>query len=235
MQLAVGAAEVSAGLVTLGLGSFGILFFVFGEFLVGVDGGITGGKHGIGASGLLLLFAQVAEFVAHLADGHFNGFHLDEEVTDFFEEVVEMVGADHVGEPGGFQRANKLAAGQFRNEVKDANATAFFDGNTGEFAESDEGRGIDAGQSDIGDDQRPFSGFQLGEEEVCVGNDADAPALGIEDLTHGGGALGVVFEDEDTHLTRFDRGRCRHYNRSIARRQIAKWPRTEAGSVSANG
>src|SRR4029077_12115048 len=116
MELAVGAAEVGAGLVTLGLGGFSFLLFVFGELLIGVAVGIARGKHGIRASGLFFLLAEAAEFVTHLADGGFDGFYLDEEVADFFKEVVEMVGADHVGKPTGFQGANKLAAGQFRNE-----------------------------------------------------------------------------------------------------------------------
>src|SRR5260370_33626023 len=97
-----------------------------------------------------------------------------------------MVGADDVRKPGGVQGADILAAGQFRNEVEDANATAFFRRNAGEFAESDESRGIDAGQGDMSNDKRPFGGFQLGEEQLRVGNDPRAPAPGIEDFTDGG-------------------------------------------------
>src|SRR5260370_33849453 len=102
-----------------------------------------------------------------------------------------MVGADDVRKPGGVQGADILAAGQFRNEVEDANATAFFRRNAGEFAESDESRGIDAGQGDISNDKRPLGGFQVGEEKLRVGNEAQAPALGIAELATGD-ALGLI-------------------------------------------
>ena len=82
---AVGAAEVGARLVAAGPGGFRFLAFVFGKLFVGVGKGIPRSKHGIGSSGLLLLFAQSSKFVADLPDRPLNGFHFDEQVADLFQ------------------------------------------------------------------------------------------------------------------------------------------------------
>jgi hypothetical protein len=49
--------------------------------------------------------------MADLTDGTLDGLHFDEQVADFFEKVVKMVGAKHVGKACGFQLDNVLAAG----------------------------------------------------------------------------------------------------------------------------
>jgi hypothetical protein len=108
---AVGIAEVDARLVASGLGGFAFLFLVFGEFLVGVGERVARGEHGVGTAGLFLLLAQGAEFMADLTDGTLDGLHFDEQVADFFEKVVKMVGTKYVGKSSGFQMDNVLAAG----------------------------------------------------------------------------------------------------------------------------
>src|ERR1700719_2402116 len=111
LHSSVGVAEIDARLVASGLGGFAFLFLVFGEFLVGVRERVARGEHGVGATSLLLFLAQGAEFMADLTNGALDGLHFDEQVADFFEKVVEMVGAKHVGKACGFQLDNVLAAG----------------------------------------------------------------------------------------------------------------------------
>ena len=48
--------------------------------------------------------------MANLAQRNFNGFHLDEQVADFFQEIVKMVGANDVRKPSGFEGLNVLSA-----------------------------------------------------------------------------------------------------------------------------
>ncbi len=80
-SLAVGVAEVDAGLIALGFGQFAFLLLVFGKFLVGVGERVARSEHGVGLGGLFFLLAHGAEFVANLAEGRFNGFHFDEKVA----------------------------------------------------------------------------------------------------------------------------------------------------------
>ena len=100
-SLAVGVAKVDTGLAP-GFGQFAFLLLVFGEFFVGIGEGIARSEHGV-TPGLFLFLAQRAEFVADLPDWAFDGLHFDEQITDFFEKVVKVVRAKHIGEPRGFQ------------------------------------------------------------------------------------------------------------------------------------
>src|SRR6266436_9657004 len=146
-SLAVGVAEVDAGLIALGFGQFAFLLLVFGKFLVSVGERVARSEHGVGLGGLFFLLAHGAEFVANLAEGRFNGFHFDEKVADFFEKIMKMVGAKHVGEAGGFKIADVLAAGQFRDEVEYADAATICGRDAGKLAQRDKGRAIDARES----------------------------------------------------------------------------------------
>lgn len=66
------------------------------------------------------------------------------------------------------------------------------------------------GEGDIGDDEGPFAAFQFREEQLRVGNDAHAPAFGIENDAQGAGAWGVGVEDENTYLRCYARDRGSH-------------------------
>lgn len=105
------AAEIGVRAAAPRLIEFRILALVIGELFLGVGGvGIAGSEHGVGASGFFFLFAEAAKFVANLAQRDFNGFHLDEQVADFFQEIVKVVGAKDVRKPGGFEGLNVLSA-----------------------------------------------------------------------------------------------------------------------------
>jgi len=174
------AAEIGVGATAARLIEFGFLTLVIGELFFGVRGvGIAGSEHGVGTSGFFLLFAQAAKFVANLAQRDVNGFHFDEQVADFFQEIVKMVGAKDVRKPRGFEGLNVLSAAERRNHVKDAKAAAFVDGDGGEFAEDGEDGTIERDLCDVGDDQRPLGGFKFAEKELCVGYNADAPTFGV--------------------------------------------------------
>jgi len=60
--------------------------------------------------------------MADLTDGTLDGLHFDEQIADFFEKVVKVVGTKYVGKARGFQMDNVLAAGQFRDQIQDADA-----------------------------------------------------------------------------------------------------------------
>src|SRR5260370_24221834 len=92
-SLAVGVAEVDAGLVALGFGQFAFLFLVFGQFLVRVGERVARSEHGVGLGSLFLFLAQGAEFMADLPERRFDGLHFDEKIADFFGKVVKMVRA----------------------------------------------------------------------------------------------------------------------------------------------
>src|SRR5260370_1710663 len=133
--LAVRVAEVDTGLAP-GLGGFAFLFLVFSEFLVGVGERVTRGEHGV-ASRLLFLLAQGPELVADLADGTLDDLHFDEEIADFFEKVVKMVGAKDVGKARSLETANVLAASQFWNEIQDPDAATPTGGDAAEITPTD--------------------------------------------------------------------------------------------------
>ena len=215
--LAVIAAEIGVGAAAPRLIEFRFLTLVIGELFLGVGGvGIAGSEHGVGAAGFFFLFAQAAKFVANLAQRDVNGFHLDEQVADFFQEIVKVVGAKDVRKPGRFEALDVLSAAQGRNHVKDTKAAAFVDGDGGEFAEDGEDGAIERDLSDVCDDQRPLGGFKFGEKELCVGDNADAPTFGIENLANGVATGCVSVEHENTDRTRRKRlGRGRHFG-SIA-------------------
>lgn len=162
-------------------------------------------------SGRLAFFlSQRAEFVAHLANGPFDSFDLDKEIADLFEEIVKMEGAHDIRCFCELERADELASRHFRNEIECADATALVVGDAGKFAKRDEGRRVETGQCDVGDDERPFPGLKLREEQLGVLDQADAPAFGIEDLTQRTLVLVVVIQDEDADLLRLHRGKGRH-------------------------
>jgi len=138
--------------------------------------------------------------VADLPDWAFDGLHFDEQITDFFEKVVKVVRAKHIGEPRGFQVSHVLAASRLWNKVQDANAGAIRRRNARELAQDNEGVTVDPCQNHIRNHERPFPGLQLREEHFGVGDDPDSPSLGIQDLFDRARALGIVVEDENAHL-----------------------------------
>jgi hypothetical protein len=128
LQLAgTGIAQIGAGPVAAGFGGFSFSALVFSDFFFGIGVGIAGGKHRVRATSLLFLFADFAKLMANLAKRRFDGLDLNQQVTDFFEKVVEVERPDYVGEASKFQGADELAAAGFRNEVKDAKAGPFRD------------------------------------------------------------------------------------------------------------
>src|SRR6185295_16943769 len=92
---------------------------------------------------------------------------------------------------------------------------------------------VKAGQSNVGDNQRPFSGFQLRQEHLGVRNDANAPALRIQDLAQSALALRVVIQNQDANLAwRARRGGT--HSQSIARGCRPEEVHTSTSVVSAN-
>src|SRR5579863_7922364 len=113
-----GASQIGTDAVAAGFGGFGFLLFVFGELFVGVGEGVAGGEHRVAAACLLLFFLDLAEFMANLTQRGFDGLHFDEQVTDFFQEVVQVERAYYIGKLGRFERAGILATCQFGKNVK---------------------------------------------------------------------------------------------------------------------
>src|SRR4029077_5439012 len=113
---------------------------------------------------------------------------------------MQVIGANHVGKLGGLQMEHVLGASRFRNQIKDANTPAIRRRDAGKLTQNDESRAFNTGQSHVGDNQRPFAGFQLGHEHMAVRYNANTPSLGIEDLLDGTPALGGVVEDKNTDL-----------------------------------
>src|SRR2546429_6506579 len=87
-------AEIAARL-PLVLEGLRFLPLVFGNFLLGVRKRVARSEHGI--QGLLLL-AKGAKFAAHQADGRLNDLDFDQQIADFLEEVMKVVGANYRSE-----------------------------------------------------------------------------------------------------------------------------------------
>jgi hypothetical protein len=138
--------------------------------------------------------------VANLAQRGFNRFHFDQEIADFFKEIVEVIRPDHIRESVDFEVADVLACAHFGNQKENADAAAILGGDGGEFAQGDESRALDTRQSDIGDDEGPFPGLELSEEHLGIGDEADTPAFGIQDLFDRAGTWGIAVKDEKAHL-----------------------------------
>jgi hypothetical protein len=145
-----------------------------------------------------------------------------------------MVRAKHVGEARGFQLDNVLAAGLFRYKKQDADAAAISGGDAGKLAQGDEGRAIDACKSHIGDHQGPFPGFQLGQEHLGIGNDADAPSLRIQNLLDRTPTRGIVVEDENAHLLK-GWSRTSTHNTEYTTSAARMGPEARGCAVSGNG
>ena len=196
-------AEISTRFLAFGLGQGGFLAFVFGNFFFSVGVRVARSEHGIGLGSLTLFLAQTSKFITDLAQRGIYCFHFDEQVTDFLQKIVQVVGANDVGELGLFERPDVLAARHFRNKKETAHAAAFVNGNRGEFAQHVVAGRIKAEQSNIGDDQRPDADAHFGEELTAVGGNADAPAFRIEDLAESHGAGPFLVEDQDIDWTGF--------------------------------
>jgi len=121
-----------------------------------------------------------------------------------------MVGPKYMRKASGFQMRNVLAAGQFWDEEKDANAATIGGGHSGKLTQRNEGRTLDSDQSHVGDYQRPFTGFQFGQEHLGVRDNADTPSLGIQDLFDRSSAGIVVVKDKDANLQRDRSGTSTH-------------------------
>jgi len=59
---------------------------------------------------------------------------------------------------------------------------------------------LDTRQSDIGDDERPFPGLELSEEHLGIRDQADTPAVGIQDLFDRTGTRGVAVQGREGPL-----------------------------------
>jgi len=210
-KLAVRVAEVAEGLPPFVAAKLGLLALVFGEFFFGVRVGIAGGEHRVGLGRLALLLAQAAKFVADLAQRRVYGLDLDEQVADFFQKVVEVIGTNDIGQASLLDGAGELADGHFRYQEETAKAATFFHGNRGDFAQGEEARRVNTKQRDIGDYQRPHTDAELGKELSGVGRDANAPAFGVEHLAEGDGRGTLLVEDQDVYRERFGLSRGRHF------------------------
>ncbi len=84
------------------------------------------------------------ELVADLADGTLDDLHFDEEIADFFEKVVKMIGAKDVWKARSLETANVLAAGQFWDEIQDADAATSINGDAGKLTQGDERGTLDS-------------------------------------------------------------------------------------------
>ena len=162
MGLAIGVAEIAEVFAALVAAELAFLAFVFGEFFFRVGIGFAGCKHRIGARGLAFLLAEPAEFVADLAERSINCFDFDQQVADFFQKIVEVVGANNVGEFRLFELTDELAAGHFGDEEKAAEAAAVFDRNSANFAKHEKPRGIEPQEIGIGNDEGPYADAELG-------------------------------------------------------------------------
>ena len=212
-SLAVGIAEIGARFVASRLGLFSFLAFVLGELFVGIGKGVARGEHGIGTARLLLFLSQGAELMADLAQRRFDCFYFDEEIADLFQEIVKVIGPDHIGETRDFELDDVLAAARFGNQKKGADAATLLRGNGGEFAQGDESWPVDTRQGYVGDDKGPFAGFELRKEHLGVWDNADAPTFGVQDLFYRTGALGVVVQNEQAYLTGLNSGTSTHNTR----------------------
>ena len=115
--------------------------------------------------------------------------------------------------PGDVREARLLqgfhifAAGHFGKDIEDAHAPTFLAGHRGQLLQSDEGRGVGADDGNVGHYQRPFSIAKFGKEQIGIGHDVYAPALGIEKLANPCGVLGVLFQNKNADLSKsFRRG-----------------------------
>ena len=140
--------------------------------------------------------------MADLSDGTRDGLYLDKQIADFFEEVVKMVGTKHIGKARNFQLADILIAGWFRDEEQNANAATIGRRDAGKLLQGDESGTLDSRQSYIGNHERPFPGFQLGQEHLRVGDEADTPSFGVQDLLDGTSTGGTIVENEDADVLR---------------------------------
>ncbi len=145
----MGVTEVEAAFGPLVLERFAFFALVFGDFFFRVGEGIAGGKHGIGAGGLFLLFAQLAEFIAHLAQRGLDGFDFHEQIADLFQEIVEMERPQDVGKLGALERLNVMFAVYVGDQIEGAETAAFFSRDIGEFAQGDEKRALRASDGHI--------------------------------------------------------------------------------------
>src|SRR5579859_8046038 len=84
-----------------------------------------------------------------------------------------------------------------------------------QFPQCNEYRRVGSSERNIGDDQRPFAGFQLAKKQLGVTEVAYAPTLRIQNLAQGALVLVVLVENEDADLAGSNWGRRRHL-RSIA-------------------
>src|SRR5882724_9641784 len=151
-SLAVGVPEVGTRFVAPRLRRLAFLAFVFGDLFLGIGKGLTGGEHGIGASRLLLFLAQGAEFVADLTERSVNRFHLDKEVADLFQEIVKVIGTNHIGEARALELNDVLASARFWNQKKGADASALLRGDGSEFPEGDKSWPVDTRQGHVCND-----------------------------------------------------------------------------------
>jgi hypothetical protein len=106
--------------------------------------------------------------------------------------------------------ADVLASADFGDEIEDADAAAILGRDVGELAQSDKSWAIDVHYGDVGDDQGPFRGLELGKKLAGILDVADAPAFRVEDLFDRTGALGIVVEDKNANLARLNRGISTH-------------------------
>ncbi len=148
--------------------------------------------------------------MANLADRAFDGLHFDEQIADFFEKVVKVVRTKYIGHPRPFQRSKVLGAGHFRYQVQDTNTATVGGRYAGKLTQGHEDRAFNSGKSYVGDHQGPFTGFQFGQQQLDIGNDANPPSFRIQDLLDGGSARGIVIQDKNAALLKDRSGTSTH-------------------------
>ncbi len=143
---------------------------------------------------------------ADAADRLGDSAGLDEKLADLFEEVVEVIWLERIGKALAFQDGLHILRAGDRDQEEGANAfrrrLAFrLRGGRlglGEFLEDGEEGSANVGQRDIDDGKVPRARGQFGEGVSYQRNDADAPALGIEDVFQRTLAGNIVVNNQDS-------------------------------------
>src|SRR5271170_8430068 len=100
-------------------GAFPFQEFFFGHLVI-----VAGGEHGTALAALggaeAAAFSVGGGKIAHAANGVGENACFDEEFTDFFQEVVQMVGLEQIGKAFCFEDRLGIAGCEQRHEEQNA-------------------------------------------------------------------------------------------------------------------
>ena len=194
------------------LAAFFFVALVFSHFFVGDLVVLARGEHRSAASvarevGIALLPFARAE-ASDAADRLGDGASLDEKFADLFKEIVKMVWLQRVWKAFALQDGLRVLRSSNRNQEQRTNAfglrlaLGWLGGRLGfgELLEYGEKRSANVGQRDIDDGEIPRPRGQFGKGVSYQRNDADAPALGIEDVFQRTLAGDIVVNNQDSYI-----------------------------------